>query len=1417
MNALLKTLFILLLSNLLSLLLATTFTIGTGTSTTRRPIASYYPYECCASLYLANEIGYYGSISDLSWFPTYYQTVTIPTKIYLKSTTATTMTTTTWTNLISDATLVFDGTVTDFTGDVWKTIDINDWAYTSGNLMVLVECNYGGSGTGYSSGAGFTAGNMSSNLTMLIYMNEVAPETIGNVTTVRNNIRFNMTSLHEEAIFNMNPTTLGFGSYPLNYVSPSSSVVISNSGGQDLHITSSMLGGTNPGGFIFNDTNVYPVTLPFGSTMSFSIQFHPMLVQQYNATITVTDDISREEHVLALNGEGYDTTITTFPGTESFDGTVFPPYGWLNYRIQGIGSPGTWNRQTSGTGPTCSPHSGAAMARFYSADYQYGTHAALVSPPMQLPGSNYRVKFWMYRTNSYTTGITHDEMVSVWLNSAPNLEGADSLGVIHRRTDLFPSETANGWYAYAMNFPLTSTGIKYVIFKAISCRGANMYIDDVTFEQQPVGVPDLATLVSPANNAMNQLNVISLNWVSLGTGPMVHGYYLSLGTNNPPTNIMNNIDIGQVTSYQPILQYGTTYYWKVVPYNISGQPTSSPVWSFTTKIDPTVTSFPYTQNFDTVTAPNLPIDWTTSMVCGNSSPTIRTESGLAHSAPNQVAFNTVNDVTAELILISPPTSNLGNTRIRFWARSYDNPLFIVGTMSNPTIPSSFTPFQSFQLDNFQRECSVSFAEYQGTDQYIGFTFHTQAEYDQVDFDDFTWQLIPAGPYVEVNTDTLAFRGIHNNSISTRELMITNTGFANLNYTISSSSPSVFTDAIGTQVLAPDSSRICFVSVLPTAEGNLAESITIHSDDALNPAFQIPITATVQPALTPDMIEIGNENLVDTCLPVEPYQYDSMSQTIYVQPQLNMTNCSIMSIGYEYNGSYAMSDSIKVYMGHTSKTQFSNSSDWVPASELTLVYTGLLTVPNTAGWIEIPLQLPFVYDNVHNLVVCVDKIGPWHNSECDFYCTEILSNRSIKVIGSDDYSVSNPPPGTLHMVIPNTRFQFLRLANTPICVITPSAVDFGTVFIEDIVPPVSVQVRNDGFGVLTIPQPIVLDGADASQFSLADTNTYPISLQSGQSMTVSVSFVPTSEGTKTAQLHLSDDQPLVSSRSGLQRTEHIIPLSGSSYDYILDVFPYMTGFENTIFPDSLWSVVDSANPTQGWRRRTTAGNPHTGSAYAVVGIQSGDHWLITPQFHVTSQSNKVTFWLGNSIDVPDSAVASIPEYLDVLLSTTNSDTTSFTTTLLHKTNAMIPQFYQECILDLSTYVDSVVSIAFKRHSTNGKYVYLDDLKISASGGTGISDNTTMMSSSFLLDNYPNPFNPSTIIRFYLKEKGRVVLDIYNIKGQKVITLMDGMLNTGLQSVEWNGKDNQGHPLASGIYFSQMKIGSVTHTRKMVLVK
>ncbi len=102
--------------------------------------------------------------------------------------------------------------------------------------------------------------------------------------------------------------------------------------------------------------------------------------------------------------------------------------------------------------------------------------------------------------------------------------------------------------------------------------------------------------------------------------------------------------------------------------------------------------------------------------------------------------------------------------------------------------------------------------------------------------------------------------------------------------------------------------------------------------------------------------------------------------------------------------------------------------------------------------------------------------------------------------------------------------------------------------------------------------------------------------------------------------------------------------------------------------------------------------------------------------------------------------------------------------------------------------------------------------------GISSRGDMLPTSFdLSQNYPNPFNPTTQVNFDVPTHSQVNISVFNVLGQKTVTLVDEEMNAGSYVVDWDGTSDGGNKVSSGIYFYRMEAGSFVETKKMMLLK
>ena len=111
------------------------------------------------------------------------------------------------------------------------------------------------------------------------------------------------------------------------------------------------------------------------------------------------------------------------------------------------------------------------------------------------------------------------------------------------------------------------------------------------------------------------------------------------------------------------------------------------------------------------------------------------------------------------------------------------------------------------------------------------------------------------------------------------------------------------------------------------------------------------------------------------------------------------------------------------------------------------------------------------------------------------------------------------------------------------------------------------------------------------------------------------------------------------------------------------------------------------------------------------------------------------------------------------------------------------------------------------------------------GVGVFSSGTMevmdmlaVPEEYILDqNYPNPFNPNTMISFSVPSTGHVMVNIYDITGRLITTLVDKNLSSGYHEVSWDGTDTFNSTISAGLYIYSLRAEGVALTRKMVLMK
>ena len=447
-----------------------------------------------------------------------------------------------------------------------------------------------------------------------------------------------------------------------------------------------------------------------------------------------------------------------------------------------------------------------------------------------------------------------------------------------------------------------------------------------------------------------------------------------------------------------------------------------------TCIDPTIVALPYQENFDTVTAPILPVQWTSIRQSTSISAVVQTDSGSSFSEPNSVRFYNYDDPNATLILVAPPYSQAivtNTTRTKFYARSSNqNDVISVGVLSNPQDAATFTLIQDVQITSTWTEYVVTFGAYTGTGKSIAFKLGSGSAWRQINLDNVMLEVIP-------QNDLAALRVIGNTTPTV--------GMA-ANYTVnifnwgSNQQTDYFvklykqgdievSSTPGGQI-NPGQTLPVTVSWVPDAQGaTFIYAKVVLTGDQNNLNDQSPnLELSVQP---PGMLAltIGDGSSTGR-YPLDMYYMNSLFECLYYPDELSNTIGMIYGIGF-YNSFQTNLPNMptNIWLGTT--TQQNLSQGWIPSTALTQVFSGNVDYPSGENLIHISFPEPYLYLEGGNLVLLVERpMDTQYYSSSDVFKTQSVGTDRARNIYSDstDYDPANPPTGgTVSGAFPKTTF------------------------------------------------------------------------------------------------------------------------------------------------------------------------------------------------------------------------------------------------------------------------------------------------------------------------------------------------------------------------------------------------------------
>ncbi len=318
-------------------------------------------------------------------------------------------------------------------------------------------------------------------------------------------------------------------------------------------------------------------------------------------------------------------------------------------------------------------------------------------------------------------------------------------------------------------------------------------------------------------------------------------------------------------------------------------------------------------------------------------------------------------------------------------------------------------------------------------------------------------------------------------------------------------------------------------------------------------------------------------------------------------------------------------------------------------------------------------------------------------------------------------------------------------------------------------------------------------------------------------TISLQLPPLSTGTHTisAWTILADDS---NHTNDTLRT--VITVQDSSV-------VFFEGFDGGTFPPMGWSVVNrDGGLFDPWFRGsfTSVFVPFEGQGFGANNFQRAngtyiDDYLITPQITGAVQANtedSMMFWARSAYNPPP--FANYPDSLMILVSSNGNDTTDFTVVLdyfevqktgwtrkAYRLTNLIPQNADVFIAFRYLHYDGGIN------GTASDFVGIDAVQIQRFPPLAVSHRDVSPLEFRLEQNYPNPFNSSTTIEFSIREAGVATLDIFDILGKKVRTLVNGRLQPGNYQRIFDAKG-----LGGGVYFYRLQTMHTSQTNKLLFL-
>ena len=753
----------------------------------------------------------------------------------------------------------------------------------------------------------------------------------------------------------------------------------------------------------------------------------------------------------------------------------------------------------------------------------------------------------------------------------------------HQVSDLDPSTVYN-WKVIARNI-----------------SGDTPEVDVETWSFTTIGnAPDAVTYTAPADEATDRPIAGNLTWQA-ATG--ANGYYVYLSTDQTFAGVTPEDQATTTYAYSG-LAYETTYFWKVIPYNVVGQATEGiEVWSFTTIPDPSL-ELPVIVTFDASTT--MPAE----IIANNMG--ISASHGNNSNGLYKNIYSSYPDAYAQFqVMRNVETDTELNFEYRIMAYSgYPGAAhtIIEGEYIRVKVSTDggANYDTAYEINSANHVVSTDFANvsvplgaYAG--QYITVRLEARREAGDyyVDFDNFYFRVPPTTPLVDLSTETIDFgQVVLGDTSDTETVTITNIGGGTLN--------------------------ISGIAINGTNAGDFAYSTADGASMALgfNESLTIDVTTTpsISGALVASLDITDDLNRNVTSIALTASGYDATITGPFFNGLENETDVLGWNVNLESTSDYATagrySSSSSAHSGTYSFRVYCPSNSTTSAELISPVITPDLNDYRVKFYAKgVGTIVVGKYNQEMDNFTAIDTISTLAEYSYNEYTVELTAARTNERIAFQ-FATSSTTYSSKYIYLDDLTFE--EIPQNPIASLSASEIDFGVTFLNE-TSSEDVSITNVGAGTLNITA-IEIYGPNADDFDYSTAPDASMALATDESLVITIDFTPTAEGLRDATLQITDDLGnrfrinSATKNTNNSRNLNFVTLSGNCLDPVIRNLPFTEGFEENNTHNStdvaLWSQVSEIG-TNVWTINSTITTnnrtPRTG-LFNVTLRYSNTDWL-----------------------------------------------------------------------------------------------------------------------------------------------------------------------------------------------------------------